>query len=354
MNDCPSPVLGDLSESQVLARLRPSWTHTDAVVVGPGDDAAVLACPGAAVVATTDSMVRGTDWRDDWSSGHDVGVKLTVSNIADLAAMGATPTGLLVSLMADPAVPLSWVVQVSEGIGRVAREVGAAVLGGDLSSAPPGVVVLSMTALGDLAGREPVLRSGARPGDVVAVCGTLGHSGAGLELYADEASGRASVRPDHHDLDRPALAQARAALQAAHRAPSTPWRAGPAAAEAGVHALIDISDGLVRDAGRIAMASGVRIDLSADRLRDLVVPGPLGLVVGARRALALALSSGEEHSLLGCFDAGTDIAALPGQRWHVVGAVRQADGDRRDDARSTDVLLDGAAVGDDGWDHFAR
>jgi thiamine-phosphate kinase len=129
-------------------------------------------------------MVRGRDWRDDWSTGHDVGVKLVAQNVADVAAMGGVTTGLLVSLMADPELAVAWVEDFARGVGEGARRAGCAVLGGDLSSAPPGVVVVSITALGDLQGRPPVLRSGARVGDLVAVCGSLGWSGAGLSTYA--------------------------------------------------------------------------------------------------------------------------------------------------------------------------
>ena len=184
--------LRDLSEGEVLARIFPILSdgadqdrptggrQRPPMLVGPGDDAAVLAAGSGSVIVTTDSMVRGKDWRDDWSSAHDVGVKLVAQNVADIAAMGGVPTGLLVSLMADPELEIAWVEDFARGIADGAADAGCPVVGGDLSSAPEGVVVLSMTALGDLKGRAPVLRSGARVGDVVAVCGSLGWSGAGL------------------------------------------------------------------------------------------------------------------------------------------------------------------------------
>ena len=111
------------------------------------------------------------------------GCKVAAQNLADVAAMGAVPTALLVSLVADPGPRRSsGRVDLAAASPRCAEQAGAPVVGGDLSSAPPGVVVVSVTALGDLRGRAPVLRSGARPGDVVAVCGTLGWSGGGLAL----------------------------------------------------------------------------------------------------------------------------------------------------------------------------
>ena len=155
--------LRDTSEGELLARIFPIYAgsgHVDegSVPVGPGDDAAVVSAPGGSVVATTDSMVCGLDWRDDWSSAHDVGVKLAAQNLADIAAMGAEPTALLVSLAADPDLEVAWAVDLARGIASLASRAGAPVVGGDLSGAPAGVVVVSVTALGDLRGRAPVLR----------------------------------------------------------------------------------------------------------------------------------------------------------------------------------------------------
>jgi thiamine-monophosphate kinase len=180
--------LRDVSEGELLARVFPVYAGArpaawGSVPVGPGDDAAVVGTPGGSVVATTDSMVRGRDWRDEWSSAHDVGVKVAAQNLADVAAMGAVPTALLVSFVADPDLEVEWAVDLARGIASLAEQAGAPVVGGDLSSAPSGVVVVSVTALGELRGLAPVLRSGARHGDVVAVCGTLGWSGGGLALF---------------------------------------------------------------------------------------------------------------------------------------------------------------------------
>ena len=324
--------LRDVDEASLLARLFPVYARAVAehaeVLVGPGDDAAVLATPGGSVVATTDGMVRDRDWRDHWSSGHDVGVKVAVSNVADVAAMGAWPTGLLVSLVADPDTPLEWALDLARGIATVAEEVGAPVLGGDLSSGPPGVVAVTVTALGDLAGRRPVLRSGARPGDLVAVCGTLGRSGGGLRVLLQ-------------DLPRSAPAER---LVRAHLAPSTPWRAGPEAAAAGAHALVDVSDGLVTDLARVARASRVDVDLDAAVLRERFAAGELSEVLGAAQALEQVLAGGEEHALVGCFPA----SAGPGDGgWVVVGRVTAPAGE------GGVLTVDGSVPSVRGWDHFA-
>ncbi len=357
--------LRDVSESELLARVFPVYAGArppawGSVPVGPGDDAAVVGAPGGTVVATTDSMVRGRDWRDEWSSGHDVGVKVAAQNLADIAAMGAVPTALLVSLVADPDLEVQWAVDLARGIAALAEQAGAPVVGGDLSSAPPGVVVISVTALGDLRGLAPVLRSRARAGDVVAVCGTLGWSGGGLALFE-----RGETDPDHSpqpDAGGPGLAEplgersrAVRALMRHHRAPVPPWRAGPAAAAAGAHALIDVSDGLVTDLGRVAAASGVRVDLDGSVLRSRFAAGPLALALGEVEALHQVLAGGEEHSLVGVF---ADEASLPEagdaeagdgihEPWHVIGRVLPEAGD------GIRVTVDGTVPDARGWDHFA-
>ena len=283
--------LRDLDESGLLARIFPLYADAlprpwGSVPVGPGDDAAVVGAPAGTVVATTDSMVRVRDWRDEWSSGHDVGVKVAAQNVADVAAMGAEPTGLLVSLVADPETAVAWAEDLARGIASVAREAGAPVVGGDLSSGPPGVVVVTVTALGDLRGRAPVLRSGAQVGDVVAVCGSLGRSGGGLAL----------LLAGH-------VPEAGAGLVRHHLAPRPPWESGPIAADAGATALVDVSDGLVTDVGRVARASAVGVDLDGAVLRRALRRGGAdgsarvggGTAAGARRgrgALARRLLPG--------------------------------------------------------------
>ena len=348
--------LRDISEGELLARVFPVYAIArpqawGSVPVGSGDDAAVVGAPGGSVVATTDTMVRGRDWRDEWSSAHDVGVKVATQNLADVAAMGAEPTGLLVSLVADPDLEVEWAVDLARGIASVAEQAGAPVVGGDLSSGGPGVVVVAVTALGDLRGRAPVLRSGARVGDVVAVCGSLGLSGGGLLLLErgesdpDRAPGTSGGAASDVLGDRDLAVRA---LMRHHRAPVAPWRAGPVAADAGAHALVDVSDGLVTDLGRVAAASGVSVDLDGSVLRDRFAAGPLTLALGAQEALHQVLAGGEEHALVATF---ADEAALPrddDEPWRVVGRVvaSGAEGHR--------VTVDGAVPDARGWDHFAR
>lgn len=336
-----SPRLRDLDEEAVLAQVLPALgAPGSATVLGPGDDAAVVAAASGSVVVTTDSMVRGIDWRDDWSTPWEVGAKLVVQNVADVAAMGAVPTGLLLAVAADPATELDWLRSLCEGVGHEAAQVGAGVVGGDVSGAPEGVVVLGMTALGDLRGRPAVTRSGARPGDVLAVAGSLGWSGGGLALHL---AGRTPPRLHRgsSDLDKDV-----ATLMWSHRRPTTPWASGPLAARAGATAMLDVSDGLVRDAGRIARASGVGIDLDGAALRA-EAEGPLTSALGADEALWQVLGGGEEHSLLACFPSVDVIPDDAGAPWRLIGRVVEDSGDGA-------VTLDGDPVEVAGWDHFAR
>lgn len=333
--------LAGVGEDALLAQIFPHYATDDPrMLLGPGDDAAVLAAPDGRVVITTDTMVRGQDWRDDWSSGDHVGAKLVTQNVADLAAMGAVPTGLVVTLVADPATPVAWAVAVSRGIARQARAYGVPVVGGDLSSAPEGFVSVSITATGDLQGRTPVLRSGARVGDVVVVCGRPGPAGGGLALLMAGIT----ARPES------TWTAAEAELVAAQRVPTSPIAQGPVAAAGGASAMLDLSDGLVRDAGRVAAASGVTIDLDTAALLPYA-EGALTQALGSQEALTQVLTAGEGHALLATCAPDAPLAAAAG--WRVIGRVVAARRTQRGDL--VRVTRDGAPVGTGGgWDHFER
>lgn len=324
------PTLDDVGEAGVLtevfARLR--GLSEDDVLVGPGDDTALLSTHGP-VLATTDTVVRDRDWRDEWSGPQDVGHKVVVQNLADLAAMGGVGAGLLVSLVAPGSLPLSWVQGLTDGIAEAAGREGVPVLGGDLSSST-GEVVVSVTALGGLAGKRPVLRSGARSGDVVAVAGSLGRSGAGLLLLE---RGEAGWWPPQD------VAQEAAALVGYHCRPAPDLAQGPVAARAGAHAMIDLSDGLVRDLRRVCQASGVCAELDRTALEAFVAP--LAAVLGPEAGWQCVLAGGEEHSLLACF-AASDVP--PG--WQPVGRLAQTG------PAGPGVCLEGDRLEGGGWDHF--
>ena len=308
--------VGTLGEDALLARILPLLAGTRTDVVGPGDDAAVLDI-GGPVVVTTDAMVRGRDWLDVWSTPEDVAIKCVTQNLADLAAMGAEPRSLLVTLVLDPQTPLDWVLRFAAQLGEQCRRYDVTVAGGDLSSADAGVLVVSVTAIGSLGERRPVLRSGAQVGDQLAVTGSIGRSGVGLALLQ---------RGNVGDLSAEALTH--------HLRPSCPLSQGLVAAQVGASAMIDVSDGLARDLHRLARESGVAVGgdsaaLSADlNWAERFLP--------RAQARAAVLGGGEEHSLIACFP-GT----IP-PWWRVLGRVREGSG----------VFLDDKALDPLGWDHF--
>ncbi len=312
--------IGETGEFGLIARVTKRLPIRDATLVGPGDDAAVVSTPDGRVVATTDLLVDGRHFRRDWSTAYDVGRKAAAQNLADVAAMGAVPTALLVGLAVPPSVPAFWAERLADGLRDECDLVGAGVVGGDVVRSD--VLVVAVTALGDLRGRAPVLRSGAQPGDVVAVTGRLGWSAAGL------AALRKGFRTPRAVVD-------------AHRRPSPPYAAGPEAAIAGATSMIDISDGLVADIGHIASASGVRVDIARSSL-DVAAP-----VAEVASALGLdpldwVLAGGEDHALAATFPAS---ASLP-DGWRVIGKVIATDGDQ------AGVLVDGLPYGPGGFDHF--
>jgi thiamine-monophosphate kinase len=314
-----------VGEFGVIARVLAQAGTARVAQVGPGDDAAVLRVPDGRVVATTDVLVEGRDFRRDWSAAWDVGWKGAAQNLADVAAMGAVPTALLVGLVAPQHLPVAWAVGLAEGLSAACEGTGAGVVGGDLSSGD--AVVVSVTALGDLQGRPAVLRSTARPGDVVAVAGVLGRSAAGLALLL---AGRPDADPG---------------LVAAHLRPHPPYDAGPAAAAAGATSMLDVSDGLLRDLGRVARASGVAVDLDRAALAAAHLPA----VHAAARLLGVdpwqwVLGGGEDHALAATFPPS---AALPAG-FVPVGTVRSAAPEERGSVR-----VDGAVPAlSRGWDHF--
>lgn len=322
--------LGSVGESGVLARIFPRLPSATAALLGPGDDAAVVATPDGRVVVTTDMMIHGPDFRLAWSTPHDLGWKAAASNLADVAAMGAVPTALLVALAAPADTAVAFLEAFADGLrdGCAALAPGCGVVGGDLSVSR--TLTIAVTAFGDLEGRDPVLRSGAHPGDVVAVSGVLGAAAFGLQLLFDRGQAGGPCAPD---------AAATAALRAEHPAavaaqlcPRPPIADGPAAARAGATAMLDLSDGLARDARRLALASGVALDLSVEAVAA-------GFPFDDPHDPRLCLDGGEDHSLLATFPAGT---ALPGT-FRALGVVREGEG----------VLVGGVPyLARSGWDPY--
>ena len=319
------PLVRDLDEDALLARIFPHLPLGAFTLLAPGDDAAVVAAPDGRFVVTTDVLVEDRHFRRRWSSGEDVGRRAAVQNLADVAAMGAWPTSLVVSLVVPGDLPAQWVEDLARGFGAVCAPLDVGVVGGDLSGGP--VVVVAVTAHGDLEGRAPVLRSGAEPGDVVAHAGVRGRSAAGLALLE---AGRSDVAPELVD---------------AYLRPTSPLSAGVAAARAGATAMLDVSDGLLRDAERIARASGVVLDL----VGPAVFAADLAALAPAAAALALdadewVMTGGEDHGLLATFPPGEPLP----QGFVAVGVVART-------SQVPGVLVAGEPwAGGSGWDHFGR
>lgn len=319
--------VGATGEFGLIDAVTERFTHGAHVELGPGDDAAVLAVADGRVVATTDLLVDGVHFRRDWSTAADVGHKAAAQNLADLAAMGARPTALLVGLAVAPDLPIGWVVELADGFAAECEPLGASVVGGDVVRSS--VLTVAVTALGELDGRAPVTRAGASEGDLVAVCGRLGWSAAGLAVLS---RGFRSPR----------------VLADAHRRPLPPYAAGVAAAVAGASAMCDVSDGLLADVGHLATASGVTIDLdpAADALRP---DGPLAEIAPALGIdpTLWVLTGGEDHALVATFPSARAMAAA-GPDWRPIGRVGPATGE-------PGVTVGGVppTVGSHGHDHFA-
>lgn len=310
--------LAAIGEFGVIDRVTAERVQPATTLLGPGDDAAVVAAPDGQVVACTDVLVAGVHFRLDWSAPEQIGRKAAAANLADVAAMGAIPTALLVGLACPVGTPVETITGLADGLWAEAGAVGAGVVGGDVTSSP--TLVLSVTALGSLEGRAAVTRAGACPGDVVALAGRVGWAAAGWAVLA-----RGFRSP--------------MAAVAAHRVPEPPYAAGPQAAKAGATSMIDISDGLLADLGHVARASGVRMDVrsAAFDVPERLVDIGAALGVDPMRWL---LTGGEDHAL-----AATFPGAVP-EGWTEIGTVQEGE---------PAVLVDGRPYDDGpaGWDHFA-
>lgn len=328
---------------RVLARLQAA----QAAVVGPGDDSAVLDLQGRLVV-TSDTMIEGPDFRLAWHGGFELGWKLAATNLSDIAAMGAKPVGLTVALSAPRDTDVALLEQIARGLDAACRQLapGCGVVGGDLSTAP--VLMAAVTALGDMQGRSPVLRSGAQAGDVVAYCGQLGLAGLGLALLFRDSSD-ANCEATSSGLKT--LRERHPAALAAQLAPNPPISSGVLAAECGASAMMDVSDGLSLDSARLATASGVQIELHSDLLLE-----SFGEQDGQQVAIEYMLTGGEDHGLLATFP---DAARLP-SGFFAIGEVREvvassgSDATGESDSGGPGLLLDGVPYEPRGWDPYAE
>ena len=285
-----------MSELALIERIAARNPNRAGTLLGIGDDAAVIDVGGAAVV-THDMLVEGVHFRRSTTSLRELGRKALAVNLSDLAAMGAEPVAAIVGLGLPPS-ELSGddIDALYAGMDDLAGLHGVTVAGGDVTSCPS--LVLAVTAIGRaVAGVAPVTRSGGRPGDLLCVTGGMGAAAAGLLLLED--GGLLPRLPE------------REALIAAQTRPEPRLAAGRHLAARGAHAMMDLSDGLGLDAGRLAAAGGLRagIDLAALPLAPGVAE--VAMATGADPGL-FAATAGEDYELLAAIPPGALAACREG------------------------------------------
>jgi thiamine-monophosphate kinase len=298
------------------------------VRVGVGDDAAILECPaGTELVAAVDTLVDGVHFPHG-SAPASVGHRALAVNLSDLAAMGARPAWALLALTL-PAADESWLSEFAAGLAALARAHEVALVGGDTTS---GQLCVTVQLLGHVPRSSALLRSGGRAGDAVFVSGTPGDAGAGLSVEQGSL---------------PAGGESAAYLRERFLYP-TPRVALGECLRRYASACIDVSDGLLADASKLARASGCGVELAYD---EVPVSEALVTTVGEARARELALTAGDDYEL--CFSVqpahvGRLLAEMPPERWGYtrIGTLREAPG--------ADVLRDGTVMGfsHSGYDHF--
>lgn len=309
--------LADVGEFALIGALTARFAQGPTVFLGPGDDAALVRMPKGHVVVSTDLLIEGRHFRREWSPAYDIGRRAAAQNLADISAMGGTTVAMTVGVAAPPTLPAQWLLELADGLADEAQLVGASIVGGDLTAAD--AIAISVTVLGECA-LAPVRRSGARPGDVVALAGRLGWSAAGLAILK---RGFRSPR----------------VLVEAFRRPEPPYAAGAAAAAGGATAMIDVSDGLVADLGHISSASGVAIDIETAGLEIAEPMTAVGAALGVD-PMTFVLGGGEDHGLAATFPADRELP----EGFRRIGSVSAGDG----------VTVDGAPYeGLAGHDHFA-
>jgi thiamine-monophosphate kinase len=334
--------MAEFSEDELVSALRTILAEDSAgVLLGLGDDAALVELGQHPVVLTADLLAEGVHFRRETTSPHDLGYKSLAVNVSDVAAMGGSPRYALVSLGIPRDVEMAWVVELYAGLRDAASEYAMAIVGGDTSRS--GSIVISIAVAGEVADGLAVTRAGARPGDRVVVTGTLGAAAGGLRLEA----------APKHDIAAVASPWGKALL-AAHARPVARVGEGQTLAREGATAMIDVSDGLAIDLARLCRESRVGASVV---LEDVPVAPPLLEMQSVMEVdpLELALGGGEDYELLATLPpaAVTLTADLLrdrfGTRLTDIGEIRSGKGLVAVQADGSEGPLDAK-----GWDHFAR
>lgn len=267
-------------------RIRGIYARLGSAGYGLGDDCALLRSDKATLALSIDISVEGVHFRRGWMNDREIGYRATAAALSDLAAEAARPAGLLVSLCVPPEGPAEQAAEIMAGVGTAALDAEARVFGGDLSRAP--LIIVDICAIGTAP--RPVRRVGALPGDGIWVTGRLGAMALGLKEF------RAGRRPEEGIAERFLRPQPR-------------LRAGQWLASQGARAMIDISDGLASDAGHLAAASGVAVEIAMERIPCWPGAAPLQAAASGEEyelLVALPPTFGETHAL-----AFTDLVGLP-------------------------------------------
>lgn len=312
------PTVAEVGEFALIDRITAVFGQGEQVLTGPGDDAAVVRIRNGHIVVSTDLFVEDRHFKRAWAEAGQIGHRAAAQSLSDINAMGGRAHTATLGLAVPADLPVAWVEELARGFAEECGPLGVSVVGGDITRANE--IVLAVTVIGACT-VAPVLRSGAKVGDVVALRGRQGWSAAGLAVLT---RGFRSPR----------------ALVEAYQAPKPPYDAGPEAAEAGATAMIDVSDGLLADLGHIARASGVSIDVSTSSL-DIAEPlQAVGAALGVD-PLQFVLAGGEDHPLAATFSGDVPDG------WVVIGRCVAPGED------GPEVTVDGAEYdGPRGHTHF--
>ncbi len=313
--------ISELGERGVILRIRnAAGAEAPGVAVGIGDDCAVLTLPERVkLLATTDLLLEDIHFRRRDAGPADIGWKAMAVNLSDVAAMGGTPRFALVALGCPAETKVEEIDAFYEGMRLAATPHGVVIVGGDTSASPDGWIV-NVTLLGELAG-APRLRSGAHPGDLIAVTGTLGESAAGLALLDATTAGISLDALDTAALDK---------VRQAHLRPVARVREGKwLGAFPAVHAMIDLSDGLATDLRHVTEESRVGARVHLERLPISSAVQSVAAALG-RDPIEPAVTGGEDYELLLTADTAAarslaeGLKAATGTPLTVIGEVVEA------------------------------
>ena len=331
--------IAELGEFGLIARLTAGLPRSADVILGVGDDAAILDIGGdELLVATCDAQVEDTHFRLRYMNPHDIGRRALAVNVSDVAAMGGSPRYALISLMLPPTLDVAILDGIYAGLQAEAAQFGVAIVGGNIARNTERLII-DITLLGTVMQERILRRDMAKPADAVMVTGSLGSSAAGLLVSEDEHLA-AKIPPE--DRER---------VLAALRRPTPRVAAGQWLAEQGVITAMDVSDGLAADISHICDASSVGVDIEAESLP--IEPAAVTIAsLAGREPQDLALFGGEDYELL--FTAPEDRAdALSQELLRAKGVKATRIGKIREGSART-LFRKGTAVPliSTGWDHL--